>query len=61
MAFTQELNMNSVNKEFSFKAKLQKQNYASMRCFILSNLCSFQGSTEFSWIKPWEPSMLSTM
>ena len=24
------------------------QNYASMRCFILSYLCSFQGSTEFS-------------
>ena len=22
-----------------------------MRCFILSNLCSFQGSTEFSWNK----------
>ena len=22
-----------------------------MRCFILSNLCSFQGSTEFTWKK----------
>ena len=22
-----------------------------MRCFILSNLCSFQGSTEFTWNK----------